>query len=314
MEDYIKTGEDKNYEYYRGDSEVNSDDGDEEEYMNILNKRNEFNVKIKHIELKIKKRSLNKIMILSNSEPEEQILFSLYKTISKDSKDKLKLKNTNNEIKTIEEKNIDLISNDPLSNVSNTPYGNNGTQSILIQTNSVINIPTNNNINNIDDNIDNEKLVFGKPDVNLDNVILVGLPKEAICAKWFYLLLAMIGIGYVIIFIVGIFNKEIGLKINMLSLFIFGLFIFFTGVFGFVKINKRIYDSMLLIIFTFISLFAGIAAAIIVKINKKTEKYFIVCLIFGIICAIISLICIFLLNKLRKNFVASRTKKLERLM
>ena len=29
-------------------------------------------------ELKIKKRSLNKIMILSNSEPEEQILFSLY--------------------------------------------------------------------------------------------------------------------------------------------------------------------------------------------------------------------------------------------
>ena len=99
MEDYIKTGEDKNYEYYRGDSEVNSDDGDEEEYMQILNKRNEFNVKIKHIELKIKKRSLNKIMILSNSEPEEQILFSLYKTISKDSKDKLKLKNTNNEIR-----------------------------------------------------------------------------------------------------------------------------------------------------------------------------------------------------------------------
>lgn len=312
MEDYIKTGEDKNYEYYRGDSEVNSDDGDEEEYMQILNKRNEFNVKIKNIELKIKKRSLNKIMILSNSEPEEQILFSLYKTISKDSKDKLKLKNTNNEIKTIEEKKIDLISNDHLSNESNTPYGNNGTQSILIQTNSVINIPTNNN--NIDDNLDNEKVIFGKPDVNLDNIILVGLPREAICAKWFYLLLAMIGIGYVIIFIVGIFNKEIGLKINILSLFIFGLFIFFTGVFGFVKINKRIYDNVLLIIFTFISLFSGISAAVLVKINEKTEKYFIVCLIFGIICSIISLICIFLLNKLRKNFVASRTKKLERLM
>lgn len=312
MEDYIKTGEDKNYEYYRGDSEVNSDDGDEEEYMQILNKRNEFNVKIKNIELKIKKRSLNKIMILSNSEPEEQILFSLYKTISKDSKDKLKLKNTNNEIKTIEENKIDLISNDPLSNESNTPYGNNGTQSILIQTNSVINIPTNNN--NIDDNLDNEKIIFGKPDVNLDNIILVGLPREAICAKWFYLLLAMIGIGYVIIFIVGIFNKEIGLKINILSLFIFGLFIFFTGVFGFVKINKRIYDNVLLIIFTFISLFSGISAAVLVKINEKTEKYFIVCLIFGIICSIISLICIFLLNKLRKNFVASRTKRLERLM
>lgn len=312
MEDYIKTGENKNYEYYRGDSEVNSDDGDEEVYMQILNKRNEFNVKIKNIELKIKKKSLNKIMILSNSEPEEQILFSLYKTIPKILKDKLKLKYSNNEIKKIEEKNlVDLISNDPLSNESTTPFGHKGTQSILIQTNSVINIPNN---NNIDDNLDNEKLVFGKPDVNLDGIILVGLPKEAICAKWFYFLLSIIGIGFVIIFMVGIFNKEIGLQINILSLFIFGLFIFFTGVFGFVKINKRIYDSVLLVIFTFISLFAGIVAAVIVKINKKTEIYFIVCLIFGIICSIISLISFFLLNKLRKKIQINKTKKLERLM
>ena len=32
MEDYKKTGEDNNYEYYRNDSEVNSDDGDDETY------------------------------------------------------------------------------------------------------------------------------------------------------------------------------------------------------------------------------------------------------------------------------------------
>ena len=36
MEDYKKTGEDKNYEYYRNDSEVNSDDGDDETETNIV--------------------------------------------------------------------------------------------------------------------------------------------------------------------------------------------------------------------------------------------------------------------------------------
>ena len=46
MEEYVKTGEDKNYEYYRNDSEVLSGDGEEEPYEEIINKRDEFNVKI----------------------------------------------------------------------------------------------------------------------------------------------------------------------------------------------------------------------------------------------------------------------------
>ena len=55
MEEYKKTGEDKNYEYYRSDSEVNSDDGDDDTYIKILNKRDEFNIKISNKEIKIKK-------------------------------------------------------------------------------------------------------------------------------------------------------------------------------------------------------------------------------------------------------------------
>ena len=163
MEDYKKTGEDKNYEYYRGDSEVDSDDGDDETYLKILNKRNELNVKILDKEIKLNKRSFTKIMILSKSEPEEQVLFSLYKTIPKNSKENLKLKGENkqkdnNEIILNEDNNnkINTISNDPLS----TPLGssNNNTQSILIQTNNVINIPNNNN--EIDTNTDNEEIAF----------------------------------------------------------------------------------------------------------------------------------------------------------
>ena len=317
MEDYKKTGEDNNYEYYRNDSEVNSDDGDDETYMKILNKRDEFNVKILSKEIKIQKRSLNKIMILSSSEPEEQILFSLYKTVNKKSKDKIKLKDSNNDIKSNEiilkddfkENQINIVSNDPLSGGMNTPIGKN-IQSQLIQTNNIINIPN----ENIDTNADNEDTSFRKPEANLDNVVLVGLPPEAIKTKWFYLLIAIVGIGYIIIFLAGIFNSDIGLNINIFSLFLVGIVIFFTGIFGFVKINKRIYDNVVLIIFTVISMFAGIAGAVLVKINEVTEGYFTICLIFGIISAVFSLICIFWMNKLRKNILINKSKKLERLM
>ena len=315
MEDYKKTGEDKNYEYYRGDSEVDSDDGDDETYLKILNKRNEFNVKILNKDVKLSKRSLTKIMILSSSEPEEQVLFSLYKTIPKNSKENLKLKEENkqiqnNEIILNEDNNnkINTISNDPLS----TPLGssNNNTQSILIQTNNVINIPNNNN--EIDTNTDNEELAFRNN--NLDNVVVVGLPPEALKTKWFYLLLALVGICYIIIFLIGIFNKEVGLSLNIFSLFLIGIVIFFTGSFGFVKINKRIYDNIPLFILTFVSMFAGIVGAILVKINETTERYFLICLIFGIISAVFSLICILWMNKLRKNILINKSKKLERLM
>jgi hypothetical protein len=315
MEDYKKTGEDKNYEYYRGDSEVDSDDGDDETYLKILNKRNEFNVKILDKEVKLSKRSLTKIMILSSSEPEEQVLFSLYKTIPKNSKENLKLKEenkqiNNNEIILNEDNNnkINTISNDPLS----TPLGssNNNTQSILIQTNNVINIPNNNN--EIDTNTDNEELAFRNN--NLDNVVVVGLPPEALKTKWFYLLLALVGICYIIIFLIGIFNKEVGLSLNIFSLFLIGIVIFFTGSFGFVKINKRIYDNIPLFILTFVSMFAGIVGAILVKINETTERYFLICLIFGIISSVFSLICILWMNKLRKNILINKSKKLERLM
>ena len=313
MEDYKNIGED------RKDDEINSDDGEEEKYLKILNKRDEFNVKFlnKEIKIKIKKRTLNKIMILSSNEPEEQVLFSLYKTVPKRFKDNIKLKSKNKDNKineTIINENtkdsdikVNKLSNDPLSASINS---NNQTQNLLIQTNDVINVPN----NNIDTNTDADELSFGKKEVNIENVVLVGLPPEALKTKWFYLLLAIVGLGYVIIFLVGIFNKDIGLNINIFQLFLFGMLIFFTGSFGFVKINKRIYDNIALFILTFITIFAGIVASILVKINETTERYFPICLIFGIICSAFSLICIFWMNKLRKNILINKSKKFERLM
>ena len=52
---YVKTDEDKNFEFYRNDSEILSGDGEAEPYEEIFNNRGEFNVKINDKELKIKK-------------------------------------------------------------------------------------------------------------------------------------------------------------------------------------------------------------------------------------------------------------------
>ena len=59
-------------------------------------------MKILNNDVKLSKRSLTKIMILSSSEPEEQVLFSLYKTIPKNSKENLKLKEENKQIQNNE--------------------------------------------------------------------------------------------------------------------------------------------------------------------------------------------------------------------
>ena len=267
MDMYKKTRDDRNYEFIKNDLEVDSDDENGEKYIQLLNKRNELNVKILNTEIKINKISINKIMILSNNEPEEQILFSLYKTIPKNYMDNLKLKR-NKILVDINENKIDLISDDPLSDKTNISFGNTETRSGLIQTNSIINIPNN---NNIDTNSDNEKVSLGKPEANIDGVIIVGLPSEAIKTKWLYSLISILGIGYIKISIICLFNKEIDLNINILSLFLFGLFIFFTGVFGFIQVNKRIYDSIFLFIFTFIY-FQELLHQYLLKLIKKLRN------------------------------------------
>ena len=89
-DEYVKTGEDNKYNYYRNDSEVYSSDEDTELYSKLIRERNEFYVKFKsnnpdqENEIEIKKKTFHRIMILSECEPEEQVLFTLHKTIKKE--------------------------------------------------------------------------------------------------------------------------------------------------------------------------------------------------------------------------------------
>ena len=330
MEDYVKTGEDKNFEYYRNDSEVLSGDGEEEPYEEIINKKEDFNVKVDGKELKIKKGTLYKIMILSKCQPEEHILFSLYKTVKNpDSQDKNKTQDNSNEninpnisndldslrgAKAItfphnatsenekngepknEEKennepntnnNINEKINDPLSSQMYVTGNKNNNSNEPNQNVNVINIPTN-------EGSDNEGITFKKNDNN-ENV-LVGLPPQAVRAKWFYLLLCLVGIGYIILFVIGL------IKGNLITFYlsIIGLFLILTGLFGFNKINKKIYDDNILKIFTYICLIFGVLDSILVILSIIARPFFIVSLILGILTILFSILCIIWTKQLKK--------------
>ena len=329
MEDYVKTGEDQDFEYYRNDSEVLSGDGEEEPYEEVYNKKEDFNIKVSDEEIPLKKHSIDRIMILSDSQPTEQIIFSLYKTVSKGgnkSKIKTHLESTDSN-KPKEQTNLDSLrgskpmpyrnmfavdddddikkeKNENTKNTNQPPsgemmtIGNNNNQN---ENSNVLNIPINEG--------SDEEGMFKKGE-NVDNLIVV-LPPQAVRTKWFYLLLALVGIGYIIVFIIGLINGNIGL------LFVFcliGAFLIFTGIFGFIKINNKIYNNTFLFICTIACILFGIAGVVITLIDPLSNPYFIIVVIFGILNLIFSILCIIWTLQLKKGEQNIKQKQMERLV
>ena len=331
MEDYVKTGEDQDFEYYRNDSEVLSGDGEEEPYEEVYNKKEDFNIKVSDKEIPIKKRSINRIMVLSDSQPTEQIIFSLYKTMSQDgnnnkikthieSTDKIRPNEANNldsllGSKPMPLRNMFAVDDDDIKkeenennsnsiNINQPPsgemmvIGNNNNQN---ENSNVLNIPTNEG--------SDEETMFKKGE-NGDNLIVV-LPPQAVKTKWFYLLLALVGIGYIIVFIIGIINGNIGL---LFILSLIGVFLIFTGIFGFIKINNKIYNNNFLFICTVTCIIFGIAGAVITLIDPLSNPYFIIVLIFGILNLIFSILCIIWTLQLKKGEQNVKQKQMEKLV
>ena len=317
-EDYVKTGEDKKFEYYRNDSEVLSDDGEAERYEEILAKKDEFNVKINDKNLKIKKRSINKIMILSDSQPEEQILFSHYKTVEHDkSSDKLKAQELLKEnLKQKEEPNPNPIQNTIPNksekeddNSASFPYTKIGEPLSENKENSNnvainVNIPT----TNFDNKNDNENMMFKKTE-KTDDLLVVGLPPEAVKLKWFYLLLVICGIVDVIYF----FYVLIAIKFNFYALIImfFGLLNILTGLFGFNKINHKIYDNILLMILTLVCAALSLVEIILFLI---TTSHIIFGLIANLINIIFATLCIIFTLRLKKKENESKLSQMQQLL
>jgi len=303
--DYVKTGEDKNYEYYRNDSEVLSGDGEEEPYEEILNNREEFNVKINDKELTIKKRTLNRIMILSDCQPEEQILFSHYKTVKhENSSEQIKTKpvafdnmRANNTANLESLRNAEAV---PYLGI-NQPLSDNNAN-VLIQLNTPSFSPQSNSNGN-------DNILFKKTQKS-DDLVNVGLPPEAVKIKWFYLLLVLCGMVDLIHSIISIFG---GFNFVFILNLILGIFLIFTGLIGYTKINKKIYNDQFLKFLTI-----GCAALPLVVYLANLIGGISSYLIFGIIINIITIafavLCLILTANLKKTQDSIKISQMEQLL
>ena len=314
-EDYVKTGEDKNFEYYRNDSEVLSDDGEAELYEEILGKKDEFNVKINGTELKIKKRTVNRIMILSDSQPEEQILFSHYKTVESDKthdkkkaqdllKENLKPKEPNptpNQITNNSQKETNNSSLFPYTKISEPlSESKENTNNVAMK----VNVPSNNQN-------DKENLRFKKTE-NIDDLLLVGLPPEAIKLKWFYLLLLICGIVDAVYFFYFLIKYQFSFITFVIM--IFGCLNILTGIVGFNKINNKQYDSLLLLIFTFACAILAITKIISFLFSSTIGTHFIFGLIVNTINLIFAVLCILFTIKLKKKENETKLSQMQQLL
>ena len=309
---YVKTGEDKQFEYYRNDSEVLSGDGTEEAYEEILNTKEEFIVKINNKQLTIKKRTLNKIMILSDSQPEEQILFSHYKTVeNRNSVENLKKDLLSNDDITSQKQNnaqnVKKQNDDPLMSYKkiDEPLSNNNNVAVNI------NIPTINSNNTSNTSNDTDNIMFKKTE-NSKNLLQIGLPPKAVKIKWFYLILVLCGIADSIYFFYCLFG--LGFYFNTLLIMIFGLIIIFTGFLGYNKINKKIYDDKLLNLLTVLCLILPIVNFILILINSITSGHFIFGLIISILTISFAVLCILFTSQLKKDEECLKINQMERLL
>ena len=310
---YVKTGEDKQFEYYRNDSEVLSGDGTEEAYEEILNTKEEFIVKINNKQLTIKKRTLNRIMILSDSQPEEQILFSHYKTVeNRNSIENLKKDLLSNDDITSQKQNnaenVRQPNPDPLISYKNIdePLSNNN-NNVAVN----INTPTINTTNNNNDANDNDNIMLKKVE-NSNNILQVGLPPKAVKIKWFYLILVLCGIVDIVYFFYCLFS--IGFYFNTLLIMIFGLIIIFTGILGYNKINKKIYDDKILNLLTILCLILPIVNFILILINSMTSGHFIFGLIISILTISFAVLCILFTSQLKKDEECLKINQMEKLL
>jgi hypothetical protein len=299
--DYIKTGEDKNYEYYRNDSEVLSGDGEEEPYEEILNNREEFNVKINDKDLTIKKRTLNRIMILSDCQPEEQILFSHYKTV--------KHENSSNQIKTKPVELDNIRANNPtnlegLKNAEAVPYL--GINEPLSDNNA--NLLVNLNTPNIKPE-SNDNILFKKTQKS-DDLVNVGLPPQAVKIKWFYLLLVLCGMVDLIHSIIGIIG---GFNIIYILNIILAIVLIFTGLNGFKKINKKIYNDQFLKFLTIACIVLPVVV-FLANVIGGIPSYFIFGLIINIITVAFAVLCLILTANLKKTQDSIKISQMEQLL
>lgn len=200
----------------------------------------------------------------------------------------LKKGENNKDSISIDVKNSNLI--DPLSQsgslISSSSYNSNNNQEN--KNSNVINIP--------------EPKDEVKPGYYSENgEINVGLSPNAVTVKWFYLTLVLCGICDAAYFFYTLRKEEIPFSFCLLFCGLLGIFLIFTGIFGFCKINSRVYDNIFLLIITILAIIGALASLCLFRLNelKIISENLFPAIIVNALTVIFAIICIILTHKLK---------------
>ena len=316
--DYIKTGEDNKFDYYRNDSEVYSSEDNTELYSRVLQARKEFYVKFaeeeqKDFQIEIKKKTLDRIMILSECEPEEQVLFSLHKVVDKERARTYSLSDpskSNNDVKLRGHK-----TKLNKKKKEEKPKTINPSQNNQVIYNNNIEQQTNDNVINIPQNNSDDDVAFTKPNA-LSGVITVNLSPVGLVTKWFFLLISACGIAELVYFILVLVDGSIKLTPYLYYLLGIGVLLLIFGVFGFIQINSKKYDNCCLIIICIICIIFGIGSFIFSRFEgtETIRDNWIITILVSLLIVVFSAVCAILTNKLRKEHLINKNVQLEELI
>ena len=301
--------QDNDYYYFQKDLPTNIHNSSPEFdiYNRIISKYSDFSIFSNSFKtIILNKKSLQKICMLSSTDPIEQILFTLYKTISP-IKDKDEYKYLSSLLNKSQKK----------QKIKNPLSDNKNNYNISIKEEKIIEEEYNEN----ESDNDNKKESYHKIDitnqVHFENLIksdkIEKNPKtlsDVLC-KWFYLTLALCGFFDFIHFIYCLFNLEIKICFYIYFLFVVIITLLYTGFYGFRQVNKKKFNDRKLIFLTFLSIFFSLLSFFLARISdqeKIKEKVFYTDYV-NLMAIILGVICYLLLEKLKNEEEKTRPQK-----
>ena len=252
-------------------------------------------------------------MILSECEPEEQVLFSLHKVVDKERARTYSLSDpskSNNDVKLRGHK-----TKLNKKKKEEKPKTINPSQNNQVIYNNNIEQQTNDNVINIPQNNSDDDVAFTKPNA-LSGVITVNLSPVGLVTKWFFLLISACGIAELVYFILVLVDGSIKLTPYLYYLLGIGVLLLIFGVFGFIQINSKKYDNCCLIIICIICIIFGIGSFIFSRFEgtETIRDNWIITILVSLLIVVFSVVCAILTNKLRKEHLINKNVQLEELI
>ena len=322
--------EDNNYNYYIKEFSSNSDLENLNIYSQILSNKNYFYITNENHSnhIKISSLSLKKILTNGQLEPNEHILFSFYKDIIpsiiinntekqknniniKEKSYKTKLRGAKKNKKKEKEKEKDIEEKKDSEDIALDVSSPDQLISKDEKENDMDNIYLKNG-NNLEPELDllNAKTNEGYLKTeNQSKKYLVSIYNDKIKIthdnlKCFYLSLFFCGLIYAIYILDVLIDKEKTiLCLYHIICLPLSFILIYTGLYGYNKINKKIYDDKICLILTYSSLILPILCFIFSRISyeKNVRKNLVVTTFINLIPACFAGICAYILNELKRK-------------